>query len=120
MTTDDPKPSDVPKPAAKPTAREVYAEMNQAAAIIVAGGLIAGAIVLTNHWEVIGTDRTLRLNRWTGTIVACGPLGLPPSLGGKLNWELPCPSPIPLGESKGAGNQHELSDEEVFGKQPTK
>jgi bacteriorhodopsin len=55
--------------------------MNQQAAIIIiiAGGLIAAAIALTNHWALytVGDNFAsfLRLNRWTGTVVVCG--GLP-------------------------------------------
>jgi hypothetical protein len=41
----------------------------QAAAIIIAGGLIAAAIALTNHWTLHQSDTTLRLNRWTGNVV---------------------------------------------------
>ena len=42
----------------------------QAIAIIIAGALIAGAIALTNHWELVSPG-ILRLNRWTGTVVWC-------------------------------------------------
>jgi hypothetical protein len=67
--------------------------MNQQAAIIIAGGLIAAAIALTNHWTLYtaGGDFTsfLRLNRWTGTVVVCGG-GLKPG------WELPCPITLPV------------------------
>jgi hypothetical protein len=76
--------------------------MNNQVAVIVTGALIAGAIALTNHWAVVidtsadGQGRTLRLNRWTGTIVLCGPLGAEALAGGQPTWELPCPSPIPL------------------------
>jgi hypothetical protein len=41
----------------------------QAAAIIIAGALIAAAIVFTNHWEVVTGG--MRMNRWTGTIIVC-------------------------------------------------
>jgi hypothetical protein len=62
----------------------------QAAAIIIAGGLIAAAIMLTNHWALhtAGDTPVLRLNRWTGSIVACGGMLGP---GG----ELPCPLALP-------------------------
>jgi hypothetical protein len=42
----------------------------------IAGGLIAAAIALTNHWALYTAGDSLapvlRLNRWTGNIVACG------------------------------------------------
>ena len=58
----------------------------QAAAIIIAGALIAAAIALTNHWVLFRTPEgaTVRLNRWTGTAVMCGGRVLP-------GWEMPCP-----------------------------
>jgi hypothetical protein len=47
--------------------------MNQQAAIIIAGGLIAAAVALTNHWALYTAGDSvapvLRLNRWTGNIV---------------------------------------------------
>jgi hypothetical protein len=50
--------------------------MNQSAAIIIAGGLIAAAIALTNHWQIAGTGSAAvafaRLDRWTGAVVWCG------------------------------------------------
>jgi hypothetical protein len=50
--------------------------MNQSLAIIIAGGLIAVAILLTNHWQVAGTGSVVvafaRLDRWTGAVVWCG------------------------------------------------
>jgi hypothetical protein len=40
--------------------------------IIIAGALIAAAILMTNHWEIVPTGFTaLRLNRWSGSVVAC-------------------------------------------------
>jgi hypothetical protein len=42
----------------------------QAAAIVIAGALIAAAIALTNHWALHQDGgSTLLLNRWTGTVV---------------------------------------------------
>jgi hypothetical protein len=43
-------------------------------AIIIGGGLIAVAILITNHWEIGGNpalDVTFRLNRWTGAVEIC-------------------------------------------------
>jgi hypothetical protein len=57
----------------------------QAAAIIIAGALIAAAIALTNHWQLQGGENGgLLLNRWTGTIAICGGIKLP-------EWEATCP-----------------------------
>ena len=66
----------------------------QAAAIIIAGALIAGAIALTNHWTLVvsGTDANnrliMRMNPWSGTIAICD--GIAPG------WEIPCPPPRPM------------------------
>jgi hypothetical protein len=64
--------------------------MNQPIAIIIAGALIAAAIMVTNHWTLYtaGNDFVsfLRLNRWTGSIVVCG--GYPRT---QARWEVPCP-----------------------------
>jgi hypothetical protein len=46
----------------------------QAAAIVIAGALIAGAIMLTNHWSFhqgAGASFNVRLNRWTGAVETC-------------------------------------------------
>jgi len=48
----------------------------QAAAIVIAGVLIAAVIALTNHWALVAQHNEnstliLRLNRWTGSIVEC-------------------------------------------------
>ena len=43
-------------------------------AIVVGAGLIAGAILVANHWQAIpGTELGAmgRLNRWTGQIELC-------------------------------------------------
>ena len=50
----------------------------QAAAIVIAGALIAVAIMLTNRWTLISTPNSVRtdallLNRWTGTVEECVP-----------------------------------------------
>jgi hypothetical protein len=45
------------------------------AAIIVGAMLIAGVILLTNHYDVThatdGSEKVIRLNRWTGAIDIC-------------------------------------------------
>ena len=57
----------------------------EAAAIIVAGTLIAATIALTNHWQLQGSENgALLLNRWTGAIAICSGAKLP-------DWELSCP-----------------------------
>ena len=76
----------------------------QAAAIIIAGALIAGAIALTNHWAPVG-DGTMQLNRWTGTITSCFPI----KISGGIEWQ--CPPKWP---------GRELTDEEVMKPQPPK
>ena len=50
--------------------------MGQGVATIVGAGLIALAILVTNHWEIIpggpnSIAATIRLNRWTGAIDVC-------------------------------------------------
>jgi hypothetical protein len=46
--------------------------MSVPAAIVLAGGLIAAAILLTSHWSVTGFGGgTVLLNRWTGEVVWC-------------------------------------------------
>ena len=42
-------------------------------AIIVGAVLIAGAILLANHWQVVENPdgSVVRLNRWTGTVELC-------------------------------------------------
>ena len=43
-------------------------------AIVIAGALVAAAILFTNHWAFAwGDGASYRLNRWTGTIVLCAP-----------------------------------------------
>jgi hypothetical protein len=63
--------------------------MKQSVAIIIAGGLIAAAIMFTNHWSLVvlhpdSPSDALRLNRWTGTVILCGGLR-------EGTWEMPCP-----------------------------
>jgi hypothetical protein len=42
--------------------------------VIIAGALVAAAILFTNHWAFAwGDGASYRLNRWTGTIVMCPP-----------------------------------------------
>ena len=50
--------------------------MGQSIAIVVGAGLIALAIMVTNHWAIIpgganSIAATIRLNRWTGSIDVC-------------------------------------------------
>jgi hypothetical protein len=49
--------------------------MGRNIAIVVAGGLIALAIMITNHWTINtlanGLTAAARLNRWTGEIELC-------------------------------------------------
>jgi|SoimicMinimDraft_3_1059731.scaffolds.fasta_scaffold509532_1 hypothetical protein len=59
----------------------------QATAIIIASVLIAGVIALTNHWALNG-DGSLRLNRWTGTVVLCAGYQA-------VTYELQCPPVLP-------------------------
>ena len=45
-----------------------------AAAIVIAGALIAGSIALTSHFSISGTSNQLsvfRLNNWTGEVALC-------------------------------------------------
>jgi hypothetical protein len=50
--------------------------MGQNIAVAVGAGLIAMAIMVTNHWAIIPGGQnslaaTIRLNRWTGPIDVC-------------------------------------------------
>jgi hypothetical protein len=48
--------------------------MNQPIAIVLAGALIAGAILITNHWALgVAAELPVLMNRWTGNIVWCIP-----------------------------------------------
>jgi hypothetical protein len=43
-------------------------------AIVVGAAMIATAILVTNHWQVVYTQESLmalRLNRWTGLVEVC-------------------------------------------------
>jgi hypothetical protein len=43
-------------------------------AIVVGTAVIAAAILVTNHWQVVPTQESLvalRLNRWTGLVEVC-------------------------------------------------
>jgi len=49
--------------------------------IILGCFIIAAAIALTLHWEVVSQGASVyRLNRWTGTIVWCRPINLPQTI----------------------------------------
>jgi hypothetical protein len=49
--------------------------MGQSIAIVVGAALVAGAILVTNHWTINtpsdGVMTAARLNRWTGEIEVC-------------------------------------------------
>jgi hypothetical protein len=50
--------------------------MGQVGGIIIGAALIALAIMVTNHWQLLpngtnGLAATIRLNRWTGAIDVC-------------------------------------------------
>ena len=46
--------------------------MNTPVAIIIAGIFVAAAILVTNYWQLSGTQSdAVRLDRWTGDTVAC-------------------------------------------------
>jgi hypothetical protein len=49
--------------------------MGTSISIIVGAIVIAAAILVTNHWEIVSTSGGLlvvdRLNRWTGSIEIC-------------------------------------------------
>ena len=52
--------------------------MGRNIAIVIGAALIAGAILITNHWELgaiqgSGASTPIRLNRWTGTVEYCVP-----------------------------------------------
>jgi hypothetical protein len=41
-------------------------------AIVIAGLLIATAVMLAFHWQISGTDNGVyRLDRWTGHVISC-------------------------------------------------
>jgi len=45
--------------------------MSNQVAIIIAGALIAAAIMVTNHWQIV-SPATVKLDRWTGDAYLCG------------------------------------------------
>jgi len=46
--------------------------MKTQTAIIVAGGLVAFAILLSQHWQITSSvNAVYRLNRWTGSVASC-------------------------------------------------
>jgi hypothetical protein len=51
--------------------------MNRDLAILAAGSLVATAILITNHWEIVlqpgDLAHIVRLNRWTGAADICWP-----------------------------------------------
>ena len=73
--------------------------MLNAAAIVVAGALIAAAIAVVGRWEIAGTGQVMyRVDRWTGDVRACAityedwrGLSAPTTFGNALNCE---PRPI--------------------------
>jgi hypothetical protein len=70
---------------------EQGATVLQAAAIGIAGALIALTIALTIHWSSIvrtPPQSALRLNRWTAAVVICG--GVP-----QPGWQFNCPVEFP-------------------------
>ena len=64
-------------------------------AIVVAGGVIALAILISNHWMIIpgGSNSiaaTIRLNRWTGAIEVCSLNAKTPTGTNASGLELTC------------------------------
>jgi hypothetical protein len=46
--------------------------MSDRVAIMIAGALIASAIMFTNHWQIgVAPGQVYRLDRWVGTVTAC-------------------------------------------------
>jgi len=46
--------------------------MRIAIAIVIAGALIACALLFVNRWQISGTNELIwRLDRWSGRIAAC-------------------------------------------------
>ena len=73
--------------------------MNNASAIIVAGALVAGAILFVNHWQIalgpvqkVPNPQVYRLDRWTGEVVTCSVLN-PYASPLDAGVEFPCESP---------------------------
>jgi hypothetical protein len=63
-------------------------------AIVIGAAIIAAAILVTNHWQIMRTQEALvvvRLNRWTGRIEMCmADLGATPSPKTLAGIQLPC------------------------------
>ena len=70
-------------------------QMSNPIAIVIGSALIAGAILVTGHWQITSAPNTVfRLNRWSGEVVSCN---LTPAQFDKGNWilglggvDLPC------------------------------
>jgi hypothetical protein len=52
----------------RPPQKRTITPMNTPAAIIIAGALIAAAILVTNHWQVATGPGPWILDRWTGHV----------------------------------------------------
>jgi uncharacterized membrane protein len=59
--------------------------MNNALAIIIGSVIIAAAILIVFRWQLGGPEPIMLLDRWTGTVIHCIPIGSPPA---KINCEL--------------------------------
>ena len=48
--------------------------------LVIAGGIIAASILVTNHWETTGINNLFayRMNRWTGATSVCLAVNLAP------------------------------------------
>jgi hypothetical protein len=69
--------------------------MAQSIAIVIGAGLIALAILVTNHWAIMpgGSNSiaaTIRLNRWTGAIDVCSISAKSPSGSNTAGLQLTC------------------------------
>jgi hypothetical protein len=69
--------------------------MGQIIAIVVGAGLIAGAILITNHWAIMpgganSIAATVRLNRWTGSIDVCSINAKSPTGSNPAGLQLTC------------------------------
>lgn len=47
------------------------AEPMRTLAIVIAGALVAGAILVVGRWDVTQGQSVLRLDRWTGDMAIC-------------------------------------------------
>jgi hypothetical protein len=70
-----PRPRSLPKNTTVERYLGICETMATPAAIIVGAMLVAGVILLTNHYDVThardGSENVIRLNRWTGEIDMC-------------------------------------------------